>query len=105
LIYVDHGANLAIWDFRPNAKRRVTCLSAFERALYLYCDQHRSLRQIQDMGGDSEPTGARLKDWIENRLMIEMDGQYLSLAVNEESPSLSDMTDGLREPMASALQL
>jgi hypothetical protein len=97
LVYVDHGENLAIWDFRPNRTRMVTILDGFERALYLYCDQHRSLQQIlalTEPGGQGASVMAVLDDWIGNRIMIGLDGQYLALAVQVEMPGTSDSAHG-----------
>jgi ribosomal peptide maturation radical SAM protein 1 len=87
LIYVDHESTLAIWDFRPNAKRMVTVLNACERAVYLYCDQHRSLQQIlalHELADDTGSLAPLLEEWINNRLMIGLNGQYLALAVRAE---------------------
>jgi ribosomal peptide maturation radical SAM protein 1 len=87
LIYVDHGNTLAIWDFRTNAKRIVTVLNARERAVYLYCDQHRSLQQIlalRELADDTGSLASLLEEWTNNRLMIALNGQYLALAVRAE---------------------
>jgi len=102
LIYVDHGNTLAIWDFRPTAKRIVRVLSARERAVYSYCDQHRSLQQIQALREVADDAGwltALLDEWTKNRLMIQLDGQYLALAVRAETPQASQGT-----PEAKILQ-
>jgi hypothetical protein len=85
LKYVDHGDNVAIWDLRPNAKRTLTILTGHERAVFLYCDQHRSLPQIEsflrEIGGAVAPIQPFLDNLVNHRLMIYLDKQYLSLAV------------------------
>lgn len=84
LKYADHGESLAIWDRRPKVKRTVTILTEMERAVYLYCDQHRTLRQIETMAqtayGGTSSVQRFLDDMVRDRLMIHLDGNYLSLA-------------------------
>jgi hypothetical protein len=66
----------------------VTVLSSRDRAVYLYCDQHRSLQQIlalPEVGDQASSVVPVLSDWISNRLMIGLDGQYLALAVQVET--------------------
>jgi ribosomal peptide maturation radical SAM protein 1 len=97
LVYVDHGDNLTIWDFRPNRIRMATILDGFARAVYLYCDQHRSLQQIQalpEVAHQPASIVSVLDEWICNRTMIELDGQYLALAVRSETPATSACAQG-----------
>jgi ribosomal peptide maturation radical SAM protein 1 len=84
LLYADHGERLAIWDLRPCASRNLTILEGGGRDLYLYCDQHRSPEQIRaratapDLAGEAlEPFLGRM---LRDRLMLRLDGHYLSLA-------------------------
>jgi hypothetical protein len=97
LIYVDHGETLAVWDFRANRARIVTILDELERAVYLFCDQHRSLRQIlalPEVAGQGASVMPVLSEWISNRLMIGLDGQYLALAVQVETSATSGRAQG-----------
>jgi ribosomal peptide maturation radical SAM protein 1 len=84
LNYVDHGDDLAIWDRRPKAKRTVTILTGEERSIYLYCDQRRTMGQIKtwlrETGQERMPLLPFLDRLIADRLMIHLDGCYLSLA-------------------------
>jgi ribosomal peptide maturation radical SAM protein 1 len=85
LMYVDHVETLAIWDFRACAKRTLTLLSGFERALYLYCDHNRSFTQIETFSQENGNTDVSvekiLESLLENRHIIHLDGRYLSLAI------------------------
>jgi len=101
LIYVDHGEDLAIWDLRTNRKRTVTILNELERAVYLYCDQHRSLQQIlalREVAHDTGSVAPLLQEWISHRLMIGLDGQYLALAVRVE-PLATVVSELRTEPL------
>jgi len=94
---VDHGDRLAIWDFRPHAARMVTVLSSRDRAVYLYCDQHRSLQQIlalPEVDDQASSVVPVLSEWIGNRIMIGLDGQYLALAVQVGTPATSGSAQG-----------
>ncbi|GII00048.1 RiPP maturation radical SAM C-methyltransferase [Planobispora takensis] len=82
LISVDHGDALAVWDLRPRAARTLTILEGSRRAVYLYCDQHRSADDVAAHLADDGRAGAGiLDDLVRDRLMIHLDGRYLSLAV------------------------
>jgi ribosomal peptide maturation radical SAM protein 1 len=85
LVFADHGDMLGIWDFRAGARQTVTILAGEERALYLYCDQHRSRQKIDqfwaELGTGNCDLDAVLGRLVESRLMIELDGRYLSLAI------------------------
>jgi len=83
LVYVDHGDCLAIWDQRPGAAQRLTILRKDERLLYLLCDQHRSLRSLERSFRDFPlaEIEAVLDSFITRKLMLKIDGHYLSLAV------------------------
>jgi ribosomal peptide maturation radical SAM protein 1 len=80
LVYVDHGEQLAVWDFRPRARRLLTILDSWERRIYLHCDEHRSRRSIEE-NGSGRDTGELLERLVADKLMVAIDGRYLSLAV------------------------
>jgi ribosomal peptide maturation radical SAM protein 1 len=85
LVYADHGELLAIWDFRSEAKKTLTVLKGYERAVYLYCDQNRSLQHVHTfLAADGCPT-VEIEPFFERlinaRLMVNLDSRYLSLAV------------------------
>jgi ribosomal peptide maturation radical SAM protein 1 len=94
LLFADHGDALAIWDFRTNAKRTLTILTGYERLVYLYCDQNRPLRQIRAFLAESQHSGAPIEEFLNRliawRLMIQLDGRYLSLAVRSPGSQIHD---------------
>ncbi|MEO6056087.1 MAG: hypothetical protein ABIQ49_04535, partial [Gemmatimonadales bacterium] len=85
LAFTDDGARLGIGDFRPGADRLWTPLTGIRRELYLYCDQHRSWRQLAGFAGERgmapDAAQAFLMEMVERRLMITADGHFLSLAI------------------------
>ncbi len=85
LLVADHGDRLAIWDLRRGAERRLTVLTGRERQLYLFCDRHRSRAAIdaylEECGEEGFPLDAFLDRLLEARLILAVDGRYLSLAV------------------------
>ena len=85
LLFADHGDALALWDFRSNAQRTLTILTGYERAVYLYCDQNRPLHQIRKFLVECGLSGVALEEFLGRliawRLMIQLDGRYLSLAI------------------------
>jgi ribosomal peptide maturation radical SAM protein 1 len=92
LLFADHGEVLGIWDFRAGARQTVTILSGAERALYIYCDQHRSRQKIDQFLAalpvahvDVDELLYRL---VESRLMLHLDDRYLSLAIPASSAKL-----------------
>lgn len=94
---VDHGDYLVIWDFRPGAMRMVTVLRSRDRAVYLYCDQHRSLQQIlalPEVADRASSVVSVLSEWIGDRIMVSLDGQYLALAVHVERAAVPGTSDG-----------
>ncbi len=80
------GSRLVIFDTRPCARAFEHRLAGFERDLYTYCDTARSFRQIVrwagEVTGESDESSLRqtLERGIEQALMIELDGLFLSLA-------------------------
>ncbi|WAS92937.1 RiPP maturation radical SAM C-methyltransferase [Nannocystis punicea] len=84
LLYVDHGDDLAVWDFRPGAHRTLTVLSGLERAVYVCCDQHRSLKQVvAACRADEREVRPVLDGLVASRLVLHLDDRYLSLAVRK----------------------
>jgi ribosomal peptide maturation radical SAM protein 1 len=83
LVYADHGDCLAIWDLRPGASQRLMILRNDGRLTYLLCDQHRPLRSLERSFPDLSRAEieAVLDRFIARKLMLKIDGHYLSLAV------------------------
>jgi ribosomal peptide maturation radical SAM protein 1 len=85
LVYADHGDKMAIWDFRSGDEPALTTLAGHERDIYLHCDQNRSLQQIKFRVSDWEIADSELEAFLERiiakKLMLTLDGRYLSLAV------------------------
>ncbi len=89
LRYVDRTDGvLLLTDTRPGAQAFQYRLSGIDRAIYLFCDAGRTLRQImehlaQECSSDlpDESTVAQtLNHWVSDRLMVYLDDHYLSLA-------------------------
>ncbi|WP_051367028.1 RiPP maturation radical SAM C-methyltransferase [Hamadaea tsunoensis] len=103
LISVDHGDQLALWDFRAVAVRRLTVLEGGARDVYEHCDEHRSLaaltRYATGIGLPGPELRRILDELCEARLMLELDGRYLSLAV----PVLSRTVDEAAQAETFAL--
>jgi len=96
LVYVDHGDSLAIWDWRANAVRQLTILIGAERDLVLECDQNRSHQHVKGFlearGYLTGEVDALLERLILDRIMIEIDGRFLSLPIPAENPGDPDGT-------------
>jgi len=88
LFWIDKGARLLLWDFRPGAKEVLTVLMGHERFAYKTCDQIRTVRQIVDLWRTSSPDGPideaeireALDSFTERRLMVRQGDLYLALA-------------------------
>lgn len=86
LFYYDRDAVMLIADTRAIARKKFYCLTGLERLVYLTCDQVRTLsatlKLVNQMGYtiDSQELEDILNQLIENRLMINKNNQYLSLA-------------------------
>ncbi|HEV2837124.1 MAG TPA: RiPP maturation radical SAM C-methyltransferase [Pyrinomonadaceae bacterium] len=89
LVYADHGQRLALWDFRSCADKTLNILSGEERAVYLYCDQNHSLPQIRTFLSERGASNIELEPFLDrlvnSRLMLNLDGRYLSLAIPASS--------------------
>jgi ribosomal peptide maturation radical SAM protein 1 len=85
LAYADLGDRLAIWDFRPVAIERLTVLEGHDRHLYLHCDTQHSEQALLDYAKARSMPESRLRRTlarlVATRLMIALDGRYLSLAI------------------------
>jgi ribosomal peptide maturation radical SAM protein 1 len=93
LVCVDHGDQIAIWDFRPVARQLLTILDGWRREVYLHCDEHRSRRSVAECahraGADPADLEEFLRDLLQRRLLVSLDGRYLSIAVQvaENAPA------------------
>ena len=87
LVYAEHGENLAIWDLRARAAKTLTILAGYQKAVYLYCDQNRSLNDIKAFLAKSNSGDAPIEGFLEemtlSKLMIYLDRRYLSLAIRD----------------------
>ncbi len=96
--YYEKGPGfLTIYDNRPltpesNTAARRTTLRGLAAQAYLFCDEHRSFKAIQEMlckesrnELDPEQIRAMLQQLVSARLMFEEDDRYLSLAVHKKS--------------------
>jgi ribosomal peptide maturation radical SAM protein 1 len=83
LSYRDGGDFLIIRERRPNGEFGSHRLEGLSRRLYLFCEKHRSLRQILEHfpAIGTESATAFLKRMAGERLMFAEGGRYLSLAV------------------------
>jgi ribosomal peptide maturation radical SAM protein 1 len=85
LVYTDNGTTLGVCDFRPGVRRLWTPLTGARREVYLFCDQQRSLHQIEAFAAAlavaADEAQAFLTEMVERRLMVTADGRYLSLAI------------------------
>jgi ribosomal peptide maturation radical SAM protein 1 len=83
LVHVDHEDYVAIWDFREGAARRLTVLCGWERDVYLHCDQHRTRANLEALVGKLGICD-ELDEWLARlvgqRVLLEIDGSYLSLS-------------------------
>jgi len=84
-VYLDRGDDLAVWDFRPVAKRRLTVLTGLDREVYLLCDRQRSGRAVEELveglGSTAEHARDILSRLTTDGLVLEADDRYLILAV------------------------
>lgn len=86
----DDGVDLT--DTRPCATQPARRLAGAEAQLYVTCDQAQSLASLQQRCGALVPPAemqAMLDGWVADRIAIEMDGRYLSLAVLRNRPAMA----------------
>ena len=79
LSMTDDGDGVSILDTRPCATERRTTLTGRAREVYLACD-------VPRRGTHFPENGEVLEDLCRRRLMVCIDGQYLSLAVRGTLP-------------------
>ena len=76
---------LILTDTRPGARAFQHRLVGVEREIYLFCDSGRKLDQIvahvSEESVDEAGVRRLLEGWIADRLMVYLDGRYLSLAL------------------------
>ena len=79
---------LMLYDTRPNADCFQRHLTGEERIVYLFCDRGRSLaailKHLTEVTGrkpDEDAIRATLDQWLKDRIIVFLDGQYLSLAL------------------------
>jgi len=78
------GADVMITDTRPCATRRTHRLSGLKAEIYRECDSVQSLATLLKKFGSQASEAAvqeSLKTLVANKLLIEDDGRYLSLAL------------------------
>jgi ribosomal peptide maturation radical SAM protein 1 len=89
LFYLDRGAHLLIWDFRPMASRSLTVLDGLARELYLACDKVSSTGQLAREHGNGAGSIQMIEDalgpLLERGLMVRDGDRVLSLAVRRAS--------------------
>jgi ribosomal peptide maturation radical SAM protein 1 len=84
LTFIGDEEGTTIIDTRGGERKEVR-LQGPQRDLYRYCDKARPLPKLEGEFGSAlgiEGLRAALDAWIEARLMIELDGRYLALAVD-----------------------
>ncbi len=99
------GSLALITDTRPCAVRPTYVLSGVEAKLYLECDTAQTPASIGRKLGNSIPeleVRALLHSFRDARLMAEMDGRYLSLAVLRNRAAQKPVAD---EPVMQTLSL
>lgn len=101
LHYSDDGEVLRITDGRPVSRLPHIELEGIERDVYLYCDTFRRRSSVDKFASDRGiPCGKAegfLGSMVENALMLEIDGGFLSLAVTPRRKHLTP--DIIRELM------
>ncbi len=96
LFSVDVGADLLIWDLRPQALQSLTVLNGLQKALYVFCDHIRTKNELRKLVNENEEASDQdveklLQSLSDRGLMVKDGNSYVSLAIplGEYSPSLS----------------
>jgi ribosomal peptide maturation radical SAM protein 1 len=90
LLAVPRGEDLVLLDTRPCARRFWRRLTGLECAIYRHCDKAESLDSVcRALDGDADAVEPVLRAFVRDKLMLEVDGRYLSLA--------TDSTAGYRD--------
>jgi len=100
LFFIEKGRHLAIWDFRPIAKRRLTLLSGFQKFIYQACDEVMTPRRLLDLWQQSNSDGRItesdvikvLEELVRQNLIIRSKASYLALAISASSYQASNET-------------
>jgi ribosomal peptide maturation radical SAM protein 1 len=96
LIYLDRGAELDVWDFRPVTRRRHNILTGVDRDVYLYCDSQRSARAvetfIEGLGLPAEAAQESVCRLVRDQLILQLDDRYLSLAIAATVPPDTELS-------------
>ncbi len=103
------GSIVLITDTRACARKGSFVLTGLDAKIYLGCDTAQTLRSVARLLDDSfseEDIRGRLESFRDARLMVEMDGHYLSLAVWRRRATREQMADAhpmqaLPEPLLS----
>ena len=103
------GSMALISDTRECARSGSFVLTGLDARIYLVCDTAQTPRSVARQLGDSfsaEEIRARLESFRDARLMVEMDGHYLSLAVWRRRATREQVADAhpvqaLPEPLLS----
>jgi len=85
LITVDLGSHLLVWDLRSGASHALTVLTGVQRAVYLFCDQARTRRRLEQFVASAGRPLADLDDILQvltgRKLVIQIGQSFLSLGV------------------------
>jgi ribosomal peptide maturation radical SAM protein 1 len=87
------GRTIDITDTREEAVETTHHLEGLAAELYLRCDSARSLNSLgKELAAKADAADIlkKLEELVASKLMIEIDGQYLSLAVMRTRPQLAE---------------
>ena len=103
------GSIVLISDTRGCARRANFVLTGLDAQIYLGCDTVQTPRSVERQLGYSffeDEIRARLESFLDARLMVEMDGHYLSLAVwrNRAAQELVRNVSTLQTPQGDGPQ-
>ena len=86
--FTDCDDVVEVADYRAIARAQHHALAGLEREIFLLCDQAHSgpqiLKAFGDRGSEQEVAGA-LRRMVDDRLILELDGSYLALALSTAS--------------------
>lgn len=85
LFYIDYDGQLAVFDFRPVARRCLVVLDGLDRDIFLFCDSHHSGRAVETfaegLGRSADTARESLGRLVADRIVLCLDDRYLSLPV------------------------
>jgi hypothetical protein len=100
-LFDDDDEGLVVIDTRPAAVRGVHLLEGLEARIYRICDDPRSVSVVAERLGEPEASvRAAVQRLVDARLLVEIGGRCLSLAVFRVRRSLPTPTVALDEPHA-----